>query len=64
MYGATLFSAGIGSIWIWPETKRIHLIYTVEECEQLARTENTWVAALTCRRPKEERSEAPLEKTY
>ncbi len=25
------------------ETKHTHLTYTVEECEQLARTENTWL---------------------
>ncbi len=57
LYGLMLFSAGIGSVWIWPETKEVHLIYTLEECERLATTENTWVSALMCRGNEKKREE-------
>ncbi len=53
LYGVTLFTAGIGSLWIWPETKKIHLIYTLEECERLAKTENTWISFLMFWRKKD-----------
>ena len=59
IYGATMFAAGVGSIWIWPETKKIHLIYTLEECEELAAGKNEWIEAVTCNQRRRRGSNRP-----
>jgi len=41
-YGFFLLSAGILSIWIWPETKKTHLTNTLSEMETLAKSDNRW----------------------
>ncbi len=44
VYGASMFAAGLGSVWVWPETRKLRLMYTAEECEREATGENTWLA--------------------
>ncbi len=48
-YGIVLFGAGVLSLWLWPDTKRTRLSDTVEECELLAQSRNSWVSFLFCR---------------
>ena len=43
VYGAVVFAAGISSILLWPETLNMHFTETLEECEELASTPNTWL---------------------
>jgi putative MFS transporter len=48
LYGAVMLSSGLASIWIWPETMKLQLPYTLEECEALANGRNSWTHV--CRR--------------
>ena len=43
VYGAVVFAAGISSILLWPETLNMHFTETLEECEELASTPNSWL---------------------
>ena len=49
LYGLALLLAGLISLWIWPDTRQIELAHmeTIEDCEALASTPNTWT---TCGR--------------
>ena len=49
VYGVFVLSAGLFSIWIWPDTKNIRLPDTMEECEEHAASPNLWVQKLCCR---------------
>ena len=52
IYGLILLTAGILSIWIWPETKNRKLCNTLDEMEELATTKNSWIINF-CSRTKE-----------
>ena len=43
VYGAIVLAAGISSIWLWPETLHTQFTETLEECEELASTPNSWL---------------------
>ena len=43
VYGAIVLLAGISSILLWPETLNVHFTETLEECENLASTPNSWL---------------------
>ena len=45
IYGLALLLAGIGSLWIWPDTQQVELAHmeTISECADLASTANPWV---------------------
>ena len=43
VYGVIVFSAGLVSLWLWPETKSRKLPETIEEAEKIAATKNPWV---------------------
>ena len=61
VYGMTMVAAGIGSVWIWPETRRLPLMYTVAECEREAARDNVWLACFKAkRRAKEGRHDVEL----
>jgi OCT family organic cation transporter-like MFS transporter 4/5 len=45
-YSFWLLLGGIGSLWIWPETKNSKFPDSLEECEELASTKNTWLCCL------------------
>ena len=44
VYGMALLVAGLISLWIWPDTKNVELahIETIEDCEALASSPNSW----------------------
>ena len=52
IYGLALLLAGIGSLWIWPDTQQVELAHmeTIAECADLASTANPWV----CQREKKD----------
>ena len=43
IYGIIIFAAGISSILLWPETLNMNFPETLEECEELASTQNSWL---------------------
>ena len=43
VYGAIVLAAGISSIFLWPETLNMNFTETLEECEDLASTPNSWL---------------------
>ena len=43
VYGVIVFSAGISSIWLWPETLNKHFTETLNECEKSASSPNSWL---------------------
>ena len=43
VYGFFLFIGAIVSIWIWPDTKNTKIPDTLEECEAMASSKNTWL---------------------
>ncbi len=43
VYGCFLFIGAIVSIWIWPDTKNTKVPDTLEECEAMASSKNTWL---------------------
>ena len=52
IYGLFNLAAGVASVWIWPETRDVKLPDSLEECEDLARTRNTWLRCGAKRRRK------------
>jgi len=42
VYGVIVLTAGMLSIWLWPETKDIRIMQTMEEAELLATSANPW----------------------
>ena len=45
-YSFWLILGGIASLWIWPETKNSKFPDSLEECEEMASTKNTWLCCL------------------
>ena len=43
VYGAIVLAAGWSSILLWPETLNMNFANSLEECEKLASTSNTWL---------------------
>ena len=43
VYGIIILAAGISSILLWPETLNMNFQETLEECEELASTQNSWL---------------------
>ncbi len=62
VFGASMLASGVGSVWIWPETKSLRLMYTAEECEAEAATKNEWVEAIKCRRRRNNKPEGQIKK--
>jgi hypothetical protein len=42
-YSFWVILGGVVSIWIWPETKNTKFPDSLEECEKMAQTKNTWL---------------------
>ncbi|TRY61932.1 hypothetical protein TCAL_08872 [Tigriopus californicus] len=42
VYGGIVFVAGCLSLWIWPETRKIRLPESLEDCERVASSPNSW----------------------
>ena len=47
VYGAILMTAGILSLWIWPETSKLKIPDTLEEAKNLANSKNSWFSFTT-----------------
>ena len=47
VYGSFLFVGGIVSLWIWPDTKKTKIPDTLEECEEMATSKNTWLSCFS-----------------
>ena len=43
VYGSFLVLGGITSIFIWPDTKKAKIPDSLEECEEMAKSKNTWL---------------------
>ena len=43
IYGIIIFAAGLSSLLLWPETLNMNFSETLEECEELASTPNSWL---------------------
>lgn len=48
VYGSFLLLGTICSIFVWPETKSLKMIESIEECEKLARGKNKWLRCNCC----------------
>ena len=61
IYGIFVFTAGLWSVWIWPETNKINLPISLEECEKRAASPNKWLRFCTkcCRKEPETDAEKP-----
>lgn len=42
VYGVIVFVAGCLSLWVWPETRKIRLPESLEDCERVASSPNAW----------------------
>ena len=43
IYGVIVLTAAIFSLWLWPETNKKRMTETLEEAEEVAKTQNPWI---------------------